>query len=470
MKPSIPYIIPVIIMAILTSCTQNDYTTITNPGFNQPEISITLPVSGDTLQGLVAILVQASDSAVISHVEFYIDGVLPDSMAADSSAPYEYLWNTENYAEGNHLISARAWTPEGNYGDAAPLLVLVDNINENGPPEISITLPVSGDTLQGLVAILVQASDSAVISHVEFYIDGVLPDSMAADSSAPYEYLWNTENYTDGNHLISARAWTPEGNYGDAVPLLVLVDNINENAPRSLRVPSQYPTVQQGVNAANDGDTVLVEPGIYHEDFSYRGKGIWVKSEMGPAETVWNGINSSIFLYFNSGEDANSVLCGFKVEGGYNGIMIDINCSPTIINCIIKDMGYTGIITSLTNSNIYNNTIYNCQYGMQVVGVSFVKNNIVVSGSQIGLWSATYDPQYRPIGDYNDIWDWGESYYGNDWNPGEHDMHLNPLFEDTISFRLSSASPCKNAGDPSLSNPDGTRSDIGAWGGPHAYP
>jgi hypothetical protein len=371
MKLRIPYIMPAIIMAYLTSCTQKDYTNILNPGFTQPEISITMPVPGDTLRGLVAISAQASDSEVISHVGFYIDGVLPDSQAVDSSAPYQYLWNT---------ISA-----------------------------------------------------------------------------------------TDGNHLVFARGWTPEGNYGDAVPLLVLVDNINENAPRTLLVPNQYATIQQAVNAAKDGDTVLVGPGTYFETIIFQGKKIWVKSIFGPEQTILDGLYQNKLAYFMGAEDTTSVLCGFMMRNSYNGILMESDCSPTIINCIIKNMGYNGIIGAPINAHIINNTIFNCQYGMQIGGISLVRNNIIVQGSQIGLWSATISPQYRPIGDFNDIWDWGDSYYGNNWIPGEHDMHLNPLFEDTIGFRLSTSSPCKNAGDPSLSNPDGTRSDLGAWGGPHAY-
>lgn len=336
-------------------------------------------------------------------------------------------------------------------------------------PEISIILPAPGDTLRGLVAISVQASGSAAISYVEFYIDGVLPDSQANDSSAPYEYLWNSVNYADGNHLLFARGWTPEGNYGDAVPLLVLVDNINENAPRTLRVPSQYPTIQQGINAAKDGDTVLVEPGLYYEEINFHGKGICVKSEEGPAQTMWEGLYQIKFAHFMSGEDTTSVLCGFMLTNSYNGILLESSCSPTIRNCIIKNMAYTGIIGGPVNAKLINNTIFNCQYGMSIGGISTVRNNIVVQGSQIGLWNSSAVYQYRAIGDYNDIWDWGESFYGNNWIPGDHDIHLNPLFEDTINFRLSSVSPCVNTGDPNIFDLDGSQSDMGAWGGPYAY-
>jgi hypothetical protein len=351
----------------------------------------------------------------------------------------------------------------------------ITNVTNSGftQPEISIILPAPGDTLRGVVAISVQASGSAEISYVEFYLDGVLLNSQAYDSTAPYEYLWNSVSGTDGNHLIFARAWTPRGNYGDAVPLLVKVDNVNDNVPRTLRVPSQYPAIQQGVNAAKDGDTVLVEPGVYHEDFNFRGKGIWVKSEMGPAQTIWEGVNQNIFIYFNSGEDTMSVLCGFKIQGAYNGILIDLNSSPTIINCIIKDIEWTGIIGGPTNAKIINNTIFNCygQYGtgLQVGGICSVINNVVVHGISYGCWNTSVNNQYSPIADFNDIWDWGIANYNDRWNIGAHDLSLDPMFQDTVDFRLQPGSPCINAGDPLLLDPDGTRSDMGAWGGPHAY-
>ena len=45
-----------------------------------------------------------------------------------------------------------------------------------------------------------------------------------------------------------------------------------------LHVPQQYTTVQAAINAALNGDTVLVSPGTYYENIQFRGKGITVAS------------------------------------------------------------------------------------------------------------------------------------------------------------------------------------------------
>ncbi|MCB0316007.1 MAG: hypothetical protein KDH84_22600, partial [Calditrichaeota bacterium] len=45
-----------------------------------------------------------------------------------------------------------------------------------------------------------------------------------------------------------------------------------------IHIPGDQPTIQAGISAASDGDTVLVAEGIYIENINYLGKAITVAS------------------------------------------------------------------------------------------------------------------------------------------------------------------------------------------------
>ena len=64
----------------------------------------------------------------------------------------------------------------------------------------------------------------------------------------------------------------------------------------TIRVPSEAPTIQDGVAAAVDEDVVLVASGIYYETVSLLGKRIALLSEDGAMSTVVRAIDHDFTL------------------------------------------------------------------------------------------------------------------------------------------------------------------------------
>src|SRR5215831_21221051 len=75
-----------------------------------------------------------------------------------------------------------------------------------------------------------------------------------------------------------------------------------------IHVPADQPTIQAGINAAANGDTVLVSPGTYKENVNFSGKAITVQSASGAAVTLIDGQQLGVVVTFNTNETPSSVL------------------------------------------------------------------------------------------------------------------------------------------------------------------
>src|SRR4029077_2829117 len=84
----------------------------------------------------------------------------------------------------------------------------------------------------------------------------------------------------------------------------------------TIHVPVEQPTIQAGINAASNGDIVLVAPGTYKENINFSGKAITLKSSGGARVTIIDGGGIAPVLTFSSNETSSSVLNGFTLQNG----------------------------------------------------------------------------------------------------------------------------------------------------------
>ncbi len=163
---------------------------------------------------------------------------------------------------------------------------------------------------------------------------------------------------------------------------------------RSISVPSHYNTIQEAINASRNGDTIIVEPGIYKENIDYIGKNITLSST-NPDDseivesTVIDGGGNGTVVSFISDEGELATLTGFTITGGgEGGIVVSNESSPQIINNIITKNCYSrrkgGGINVRDNSSPYiaGNVISNNNFSTGG-GISVISSSPVIEGNMI---------------------------------------------------------------------------------------
>ena len=262
-------------------------------------------------------------------------------------------------------------------------------------------------------------------------------------------------------------------------------------------VPGSYTTIQGAINAASNGDRVLVNNGIYTESINFSGKTITVQSVHGTTSTIIDGNASGSVVTFNSGEGTGSVLSGFTIrnETADGGGIYCYYSSPTITNCTISgnSAGYAGggiycnySSPMLTDCTISGNSAYYgggicCDYSSPMLTNCIISGNSSYRGGGIccgfsssptitnctisgnstsdsggGIWC--YDSLPRIVNSIlwgnnpQEISLAGDSSINITYSDikggyaGTGNINADPLFVGVGNFNLQSTSPCINTG------------------------
>ena len=369
----------------------------------------------------------------------------------DSNGNFITKWGSAGYGDGQFS------NPYGVTVDSSGNVYVADTINHRvqkfDPNGNFITKWGSGGTGDGQFyyphGITVDSSGNVYVA------DSNNHRIQKFNSSGSYLTQWGSNGTGDGqfNH--------PDGITVGSSGNVYVADSHNHRIQKFAGLPStvcptgcDFTTIQGAINAAANGDTVLVSPGTYAETINFNGKAITVKGAKGASQTIINGGGVGTVVTFGSGEGAGSILDGFTITSGtamYGGGIRTINSSPTIKNNIItgntadNSGGAISVYDSsspvITNNTITGNTSLYGAEGISVARYSSptITNNILWGNGSTEIEDNPNQGANTITATYNIV----QGGY-----PGTGNINADPLFVNPASgdYHLQSGSPAIDTG------------------------
>ena len=201
----------------------------------------------------------------------------------------------------------------------------------------------------------------------------------------------------------------------------------------TIHVPGDYATIQEGIDAAVTGDTVLVGPGFYTEHLAIAAKAIVLTTEFGPdSTTLWPPNVDIPAIDIDLGDIVGMEVSGFFVLGGFSYQEAPVIRVESFVNVLITGNRFdfwapTGILSEgkslivrnrFTGANWYAVTLLEPLYS-QVIENTFVDcycavlSNAPMNITQNIIMNSTIpiiDYSWYTVIEHNLFWDSGEGF------------------------------------------------------------
>lgn len=140
--------------------------------------------------------------------------------------------------------------------------------------------------------------------------------------------------------------------------------------------PNQTRSIGQALALSQNGDVILVYPGIYREHgLDFHGKAVVLRSSNGPSVTTIDCAQAGRAFDFHTGESAASEISGFTIANGNvvagqeaGGAIRVLSCSPTLTQLVLTN-----------NSAFHGGAIY-----LEATGTPTVSNCRFVGNKAVG--------------------------------------------------------------------------------------
>jgi len=178
-------------------------------------------------------------------------------------------------------------------------------------------------------------------------------------------HIWN---YTTGDQVYSSPA------VADGMVFVGSYDHVVYAFGNVIRVPEDYPTIQEAIDAADSGATIIVAPGVYHESFVIN-KSLTIIGERGSGP-IHEGGGSGIG--WNITDTSEVTIANFVITNWDQGMLIDNSSNCKIYGNIFQE---NNVAINLTESSIINTIYWN----------NFIDNSLrVITETSMNIWDNGY--------------------------------------------------------------------------------
>ncbi len=268
--------------------------TVDNIDNQGPLGELLYPTPGLTVSETVQILAYPTGNDAIEAIFLIDDSLRFTDDSLEIKQPwnvnvFSYEWDTFDVTYNETHTITVVLSDTANNSTALSSWVFVSNQIDIIPPIGNITNPAAGQSVQGIVSIQVSATDNDGINYVTCFIDG---DSLDTDSIYPYQFDWNTSDFTeDSEHMISVTITDLSGNVASAPPISVFINNIEDPdiSPPSGTIIS--PIAGQTVNGIIPVEIIAYDDiEVSHVEFMINGSTLFI-DESFPYIYDWNTEN-----------------------------------------------------------------------------------------------------------------------------------------------------------------------------------